>query len=116
MENLTRIARKITFILFLEQSLASAGFIAAATLNSIVGAKLSLHSDWAGVPTAVYLLAGAFSAFMWGYVMEAIGRRGGLTLGLALGVLGSGFAFYAIAKSSFTWFLFGMIFMGVANR
>jgi MFS family permease len=115
MENLTRIARKISFILFLEQSLASAGFIAAATLNSIVGAKLSHHSDWAGVPTAVYLLAGAFSAFMWGYVMEAIGRRGGLTLGLALGVLGSGFAFYAIAQSSFTWFLFGMIFMGVAN-
>ena len=114
-DNLNRIARKITFILFVEQSLASAGFIAAATLNSIVGAKLSHHSDWAGVPTAVYLLAGAFSAFMWGYVMDAIGRRGGLTLGLALGVLGSGIAFYAITRSSFIWFLFGMVFMGVAN-
>lgn len=115
MDSLNRIARKITFILFVEQSLASAGFIAAATLNSIVGAQLSRHSDWAGVPTAVYLLAGAFSAFAWGYVMDAIGRRGGLTLGLALGVVGSGFAFYAITRSSFTWFLFGMVFMGVAN-
>jgi len=115
MENLTKLARKITFILFLEQSLASAGFIAAATLNSIVGAKLSQHANWAGVPTAVYLLAGAFSAFIWGYVMDAIGRRGGLTLGLALGVVGSGFSFYAVAVSSFGWFLFGMIFMGIAN-
>ncbi len=115
MENLTGIARKITFILFLEQSLASAGFIAAATLTSIVGAKLSHHSGWAGVPTAVYLLAGAFSAFVWGYVMEAIGRRGGLTLGLAFGVIGSGFAYYAVVQASFAWFLFGMIFMGIAN-
>ncbi len=59
MNNIIRVARKITFILFVEQSLASAGFIAAATLNSIVGANLSRHSGWAGVPTAVYLLAGA---------------------------------------------------------
>jgi MFS family permease len=115
MENLARIARKITFILFVEQSLASAGFIAAATLTSIVGAKLSHQPNWAGVPTAVYLLAGAFSAFAWGYVMDVIGRRGGLTLGLALGVIGSGFTIYAIIQSSFGWFLFGMVFMGVAN-
>src|SRR5690242_17755122 len=89
MQELERIARKITFVLFLEQSLASAGFIAAATITSIVGAKLSNHANWAGLPTAIYLLAGAFSAFGWGYVMDAIGRRGGLTLGLALGVIGS---------------------------
>lgn len=115
MDNLTRIARKITFILFIEQSLASAGFIAAATLNSIVGANLSYHSNWAGVPTAIYLLAGAFSAYAWGYIMDVIGRRGGLMLGLFLGVLGSAFAFMAIVQSSFILFLVGMIFMGIAN-
>lgn len=115
MDNLTRIARKITFVLFVEQSLASAGFIAAATLNSIVGTKLSHHSNWAGVPTAVYLLAGAFSAFAWGYVMDAIGRRGGLTLGLTLGMIGSGFAFYAIMISSFPFFMLSMVLMGIAN-
>ena len=66
MNNLESIARKITAILFAQQSLASAGFIAAATLNSIVGKELTEHANWAGVPTAVYLLAGAFAAFMWG--------------------------------------------------
>jgi hypothetical protein len=54
MNNLESIARKITSILFAQQSLASAGFIAAATLNSIVGKELSQNSSWAGVPTAVY--------------------------------------------------------------
>ncbi|MBK9210895.1 MAG: MFS transporter [Anaerolineales bacterium] len=115
MTNLESIARKITGILFAQQSLASAGFIAASTLNSIVGKELSQHATWAGVPTAVYLLAGAFAAFMWGYVYDAIGRRNGLTTGLSIGVVGSGIAFYAIAIHSFTIFLGGMVLMGIAN-
>lgn len=113
--NLESIARKITAILFAQQSLASAGFIAAATLNSIVGKELSQNASWAGVPTAVYLLAGAFSAFMWGYVYDAIGRRKGLTTGLISGVIGSGVTFYAIAIHSFPIFMLGMILMGIAN-
>ncbi len=115
MENLTSIARKITVILFAQQSLASAGFIAASTLNAIVGNELSRHADWAGVPSAVYLLAGAFAAFGWGYVFDAIGRRGGLVSGLILGVIGSGVAFFAIMQSSFAVFLAGMVLMGIAN-
>ncbi|MBE0682416.1 MAG: MFS transporter [Anaerolineales bacterium] len=115
MNNLESIARKITGILFAQQSLASAGFIAAATLNSIVGKELSQHANWAGVPTAVYLLAGAFSAFGWGYVFDAIGRRGGLVTGLSTGVVGSSVTFYAIAIHSFPVFLIGMVLMGVAN-
>jgi len=115
MTDLESIARKITAILFTQQSLASAGFIAASTLNSIVGKELSGHSDWAGVPSAVYLLAGAFAAFMWGYVYDAIGRRNGLSIGLVIGSVGSGIAFFAIATHSFTVFLGGMILMGIAN-
>jgi MFS family permease len=115
MENISGIARKITTVLFAQQSLASAGFIAAATLNSIVGRELSQHANWAGVPTAVYLLGGALAAFGWGYAFDAIGRRGGLAAGLILGAIGSGVAFAAIAISSFVLFLAGMILMGVAN-
>ncbi len=115
MQNLESIARKITGILFAQQSLASAGFIAAATLNSIVGKELSQNPSWAGVPTAVYLLAGAFSAFVWGYVYDAIGRRNGLTAGLSAGVFGSSVTFYAIAIHSFPLFLGGMVLMGIAN-
>lgn len=115
MNNLDAIARKITAILFAQQSLASAGFIAAATLNAIVGKELSQNPSWAGVPTAVYLLAGAFSAFMWGYVFDAAGRRGGLVTGLITGVIGSSVTFYAIAIHSFPLFLTGMVLMGVAN-
>lgn len=115
MTDFSKLARKITWVLFANQSLASAGFIAAATLNSIVGAALSNHTRWAGVPTAMYLLAGALAAFGWGYLFDAIGRRNGLVTGLLLGALGSGVAFYAIAIHSFLFFLAGMVLMGIAN-
>ena len=78
MTDFSRIARRTTFVLFLAQCLASAGFIAAATLNSILGAKLGGGSAWAGVPSAVYLLGGAFAASAWGYLMDIIGRRNGI--------------------------------------
>src|SRR5512144_2752089 len=100
MQDLPSLARKITGVLFAQQSLASAGFIAAATLNAIVGASLSSNSAYAGVPSAVYLLSGALAAFLWGYVMDAMGRRNGLVAGLVLGAIGSGLAFYAVVVHS----------------
>jgi MFS family permease len=108
-------ARKITFVLFAQQGLASAAFIAATTLNAIVGAKLAGNASLAGLPSATNLLAGALSAFGWGYVNDAIGRRGGLVIGLLIGGAGSAVAFFAIARSSFAVFLIGMLLMGMAN-
>ncbi len=115
MPDLSRFARKITFVLFLAQSLASAGFIAAATLTSILGAKLGGGPAWAGVPTAVYLFGGAFAASAWGYLMDAIGRRNGIAAGLLIGVLGTGLTVFSINTGSFLFFLFGMLLMGTAN-
>src|SRR5512141_2035248 len=100
MNDLQRLARKITAVLFAQQSLASAGFIAASTLNAIVGAKLAGGPGWAGVPSAVYLLGGALAAFGWGYVFDLIGRRLGLVSGLLIGSVGSGIAVYAISRQS----------------
>lgn len=104
MTDFSKLERKITWVLFANQSLASAGFIAASTLNSIVGASLAKHDSWAGVPSAVYLLAGAFAAFGWGFFFDAWGRRTSLVVGLLLGALGSGAAFYAIAIHSLILF------------
>ncbi len=115
MTDFTKLARKITWILFANQSLASAGFIASATINSIIGAKLGGSASYAGVPSAVYLLAGAFAASAWGYLMERIGRRNGIVLGLIIGVFGNAIVLYAIATTSFSVFLLGMVMMGITN-
>ena len=115
MTDFTRLARKITWVLFATQSLASAGFVAAATINSILGAKLGGSPSYAGVPSAVYLVGGAFAASAWGYLMDRIGRRNGIVLGLIVGVLGNGLVLYAISVTSLLLFLLGMVMMGIAN-
>ena len=54
MTDIQRIARKITIVLFVTQSLASAGFIATAAINPILGAKLASDRSLATLPVAVY--------------------------------------------------------------
>ncbi len=110
-----KLARKITWILFTNQSLASAGFIAASTLNSIIGAKLGGSASFAGVPSAVYLLGAAFAASAWGYIMDRIGRRNGMVAGLIIGVIGNVLVLFAIETSSLFVFLIGMVLMGITN-
>ena len=115
MTDLSRLARKITWILFANQSLASAGFIAAATINSIIGARLGGSASYAGVPSAVYQVGAAFAASAWGYIMDRIGRRNGMVAGLLIGVIGNALVLVAIGISSFMLFLTGMVLMGITN-
>lgn len=115
MKDYNSIARKITATLFGAQSLGSAGFITAATISTIAGAQLGGHASWAGVPSAVYQVGGALAALAWGHSMDRLGRRGALTLGLLLGIIGAAVAGGAIVAASFLIFLGGQVFMGVAN-
>ena len=115
MTDLSKLARKITWVLFANQSLASAGFIAAATLNSIIGTELGGSASYAGVPSAVYLVGAALAASAWGYIMDRIGRRNGMVSGLIIGVIGNVLVLFAISISSFFLFLIGMVLMGITN-
>jgi len=115
MADTRRIARNITQTLFVAQALASAGSIVIATVNAIVGAQLSGRPAWAGVPGGVYQLGGALAALGWGYGLDWLGRRNGLALGLALGVIGSALAGGALIGHSFLVFLAGLSLMGAAN-
>ena len=114
MTELSRTARKITFVLFLAQSLASAGFIATATVNSILGAKLG-GAPWAGVPSAVFLVGSALAASVWGVLMDVVGRRNGIALGLLLGVTGTGIMVLSANQSLLLLMYPGMVLMGFGN-
>ena len=115
MPDLSHSARKITIVLFLTQSIGTAAFIATGTLTSILGTKLGGGAAWSGVPTAVYLLGSAFAASAWGYLMDVIGRRNGIAVGLLMGVLGTGLAVFFINIGSFPGFLLGILLIGIAN-
>ncbi|HEX9014427.1 MAG TPA: MFS transporter [Chloroflexota bacterium] len=115
MKNYDGIARKLTLLLFLGQSLGSAGFIAAVTVNAIVGTDLTGMPSLAGLPSAVYIVGGALGAFAWGHIMERIGRRPGLSLGFSVGSAGAVVAGTAVVARSFPIFLIGLALMGVSK-
>jgi MFS family permease len=111
----SRLARKITLTLFMAMSLGSAGFIVAATVNTIVGAEISGNKAWAGLPAAFFTLGTAVSAFFLGFAMDRFGRRMGLMIGLVFGLFGTLLAGMAIGMISFPIFLAGMAFSGAAR-
>jgi MFS family permease len=115
MKDYERIARKITMVLFFSQSLSSAGFIAAFTVNALVGVDLTGQQAMAGVPGAVYVVGQACGAMVWGFSNERIGRRRGLALGQIIGVIGSAIAVSAVVGRSFSSFLLGLVLVGMAR-
>jgi MFS family permease len=114
-EDYSRIARRITVTLFATQSLVSAAFVASGTVSVIVGAQLSGNLAWAGVPSSVTQLGTACAALAVAATTDRIGRRWGLALGLAVGVLGTGLAVGAIVAGAFSLFLGGAVLLGVAS-
>src|SRR3989442_8047144 len=84
-----RSATRLTRTLFAAQSLSSAATVAIFPIVAIAGAKLSGQSTWAGVPAMAYQLGGAFVAFFLGRLVDPLGRRSGLAIGIVLGAHGS---------------------------
>src|SRR5512135_1986731 len=115
MKDYERIAKKITVVLFLSQSLSSAGFIAAFTVNALVGFELTGQRAMAGVPGALYVVGQACGSMVWGFSMERIGRRRGLALGQVIGAIGSLIAMAAVVARSFPSFLLGLVLVGMAR-
>ena len=105
----TTIGRRLITILFITQSLASAGLIATFTINPIVGARLSGQDALAGLPGTLLQIGAALAAFPLGRLMQSAGRRVGLTLGFVLGTVGMLIGGIAIASGSFVLFLVGLV-------
>jgi len=109
------IGRRLIAILFVTQSLASAGLIATFTINPIVGARLSGQDALAGLPGTLLQIGAALAAYPLGRLMQASGRRAGLTLGFLLGTVGMLIGGIAIASGSFVLFLVGLAFIGASR-
>lgn len=105
----------MTITLFLAQSFFSAAMIASFTLLPILAADLSGRDGAVGLPSTVNLLGRALAGYPIGWLMDRVGRRHGLSLGIALGAAGMALAAWAILFHSFLWFLIGVGFFGMGR-
>lgn len=110
-----RHARRITAALFVSQSLASAGVIAAATVASIVGAELSGRTSLSGLPAAVFQIGVALGALFWSRRSDVWGRRGAMVGGLLTGSVGALLSLVGVASGIFPLVLVAMFVTGSGN-
>lgn len=110
--HLDTIRRRITIALFTAQSLFSAAVIVAFTLTSIIAVDLSGSESQAGWPATITLIGRALLAYPLGWLMDKAGRRLGLSLGFAIGVVAVLISAYSIIIGSFFWFIFGAALLG----
>ncbi len=107
--------QRLTWLLFLGQSASSAAFLAGGTVGAIAAVQMTGSPVYAGLPSAAYQFGSALSAYPAARIMEYVGRRTGLVLGYALGVVGALLAAAATNLSHFALFLIGFTLMGLTR-
>lgn len=110
-----RAALRATLALMLAQSLSSAAFTTATTVNQLAAVSLSGQKALAGLPGTFVLAGSALAAYPAGRIMGRIGRRYGLTLGAFLGALGAAIGGWGVVRGSFAAFLWGLFVLGMGR-
>jgi MFS family permease len=114
-EELPGLRRRMRWVLFVVAALGSTGYIAAVTVGTLVAADLSGGAALGGLPTTTTTIGTAMAASLLAVVMLRSGRRLGLLLGLAVGVLGGAVVVVSVITESIPLLLLGSAFTGSAN-
>jgi MFS family permease len=114
-DDLPRLRRRMRWVLFAVAALGSTGYIAAVTVGTLVAAELAGGAALGGLPTTTTTIGTAVAASLLALVMLRAGRRRGMLLGLAVGVLGGAVVFGSILVASIPLLLLGSAFTGFAN-
>lgn len=109
------IQRRITWTLFIVQSLFGAAQFVTFTLTSIVATRLSGLESLAGIPATLVLGGRSFIGYPVGWVMDRYGRRPGFVLGYGLGIVGAVISVFAVLHLSFWQFCLGSLFLGMGR-
>ena len=112
---LPRLRRRMRWVLFAVAALGSTGYIAAVTVGTLVAAELSGGAALGGLPTTTTTIGTATAASLIALVMLRWGRRLGLLLGLAVGVLGGAIVLFSVVVASIPLLLIGSALTGFAN-
>ena len=114
-DELPRLRRRMRWVLFVVAALGSTGYIAAVTVGTLVAADLSGGAALGGLPTTTTTIGTAMAASVLAVVMLRSGRRLGLLLGLAVGILGGAVVVVSVITESIPLLLVGSAFTGAAN-
>lgn len=114
-EQFQSVRSRITHTLFVTQALFGATQVAAFTVVPILAAQLADSERMTGVPMTIAFLARSISAFPFGWIMDRLGRRAGLTAGYVASLIAAATSFLSVAVHSFIGFCISSFFAGMAR-
>lgn len=107
--------QRLLATLFTSQSIFNAATTVSFTVLPIAAVALTNNEAVAGVPSTVTLIARTLVALPIGWLMDRVGRRLGISFGLAASVIGLLLTAYAILQGSFALFLVGAFINGLGR-
>lgn len=107
--------RRLMATLFSAQSVFNAAQNVSFSLLPLAAVYLTGTEATAGLPTTIVLAGRALIAYPIGWLMDRLGRRRGIALGLLLSVIGAGLCAAAIAWQSFALFCLGGLLNGMGR-
>jgi MFS family permease len=110
-----RIARRLSWTVFVSVALGMVALYAAFTAAPLVAEDLTGSRTWSGLPGAAAILGTAAGTAGLSVVMSRRGRRPGLVLGWTVGGLGAIAAILAIQSASLPSFIAAMVILGIGH-
>ncbi|MGP1396134.1 MAG: MFS transporter [Inquilinaceae bacterium] len=108
-------ARRNVLILALCQALGQTGMSVVMVIAALVGFSLADNKALATLPLALTFTATMFGTIPAALAMRRLGRRGGFTVGAAVGLAGALIGAWAVFVGSFGLFIVGSMGLGVYN-
>lgn len=109
------VANRLARIIFLSQSIFSAGTIIVFSMLSITAVGISGQESLAGLPSSFVIFTPALSAVAISMFINRAGWKTGLTLGYLAGGAGAVLGVIAVLYQSFPLLLFASLLFGVAR-
>ena len=81
--------RRSLVVVVVSQIFGGAGLAAGVTVGALLAQDMLGNDNLAGLPTALFTLGSALTAFTVGRLTQRSGRRGGLAAGFAAGAIGA---------------------------
>lgn len=104
-EKLKKMYKRVLIVVSLSQIFGGAGLAAGITVGALLAQQMLGTDAVAGLPSALFTLGSAISAFIVGKLSQRYGRRIGLTTGFITGGLGAiGVVIAALLNSVFLLF------------
>lgn len=82
-------------------------------LSGVIGAKIAPNPQYATLPMGAMVIGGAVAAIPAALLMQRIGRKGGLSVGIVISLAGVSLAFYASLHANFWLFLVASFLIGL---